>query len=61
MTHVGEADNCMLLQAEKRFCGTLPDIRVLGTGHSKAIYNAMLSEYNPMSFISRDWKTQKRT
>ena len=48
--HVGEADHCMLWQTAKRFCATLTDIRFLGTDDDKAIYNAISSECNLMTF-----------
>ena len=47
---LGEADQCILWQAAKRSCATLADIRVLSADDDKAIYNAILSECNPITF-----------
>ena len=57
---LGEADQCILWQAAKRSCATLADIRVLSADDDKAIYNAILSECNPITFhISWLEHTQK--
>ena len=48
--HLGEADHYMLWKAAKRSCATLADIRVLRIDDDKAIYNAILSQCNPMTF-----------
>ena len=48
--HLEEVDHHMLRQAAKRSCAALADIRFIGTDDDNAIYNAILSECNSMTF-----------